>query len=145
MKFGIGYVPPGSAGSTMVRNGAHGSPNKEAAFRQTPKQHSDMLNKFKRAGMSPAQLMLAQRQGEQLERLNPRYWNDQVPRRDLRPQSSWIDEVEYLPDLGLGVMKTKGREYYYPMTAVQAAHWMLAPSVGRWYNQKFKLKKGEGI
>lgn len=141
MKFSIGYIPPGSPGSTMTRNGARNSPVKEAAYRQTAKQHKDMLDKFKKAGMSPAQLMLAQVQGEQLERLNPRYWNDDRPRRDLRPQSSWIDEVEYLPDLGLGVLKTKGREYYYPMTAVQAAHWMLAPSLGRWYNEKFKLKK----
>ena len=64
MKFSIDYLP---LTGEYYRNQARVSPNKEAAYRQTPKQHSDMLNKFKKAGMSPAQLMLAQRQGEQLE------------------------------------------------------------------------------
>lgn len=130
MRFRLGDV---------TRNGLLNRAAKEAAYRQTPVQHQRMLDKYIRPGMSPAQLMLAQTRGQQLEKLNPRYWNDQEPRRPLNPSSSWIDEIEYLPDLGLAVMRTQGREYYYPMTARQCGNWICSDSIGSYYNRNVKL------
>lgn len=125
----------------MTRNGLLNRGAREAAYRQTPVQHQRMLDKYIKPGMTPAQVMLAQTRGAQLEKLNPRYWDDQVPRRPLNPSSSWIDEIEYMPDLGLAVMKTAGREYYYPMTARQVGNWVTSDSIGSYYNRLVKLKR----
>lgn len=133
MRFTLGDV---------TRNGLLNRGAREEAYRQTPAQHERLLNRYIRPGMSPAQLMLAQTRGRQLELLQPRYWNDQVPRQvkgPLNPSSSWIDEIEYLPDLGIAVMKTSGREYFYPMTARQVGNWVTADSIGSFYNRNIKL------
>lgn len=114
---------------------------REAAYRQTPLQHQRMLDKYIRPGMGPAELALAQIRGEQLEKLNPKYWDDQEPRRPLSPSSSWIDEIEYLPDLGIAMMRTGGREYYYPMTARQVGNWVTSDGIGEYYNRNLKIKK----
>lgn len=131
MKFRLG-----DATRNALLNGAA----RQAAYRQTQLQHDRYANKYVRPGMSPMEIMLAQARGEQEERLNPRYWDDQEPRRPLNPSSSWIDEIEYLPDMGLAIMHTGGREYYYPMTARQVGNWVTAPSIGSWYNRNIKLK-----
>lgn len=127
----------------MTRNGMFNAATKPAAYRQTQLQHDRTINKYVRKGMTPAQIMLAQVRGEQEEMLNPRYWNDQYPRRgntNAFASSSWIDEIEYLPDMGLAIMKTDGREYYYPMTARQVGNWVTSNSLGQYYNRLVKLK-----
>lgn len=123
----------------MTRNGLLNRGMNKAAYRQTQLEHDRALNKYVRPGMSPAQIMLAQTRGQQLERLNPKYWLDNTPRLPLNPSSSWIDAIEYLPDLGIAVMKTGGREYYYPLTARQVGNWVTADSIGGFYNRNIKL------
>ena len=133
MKFRLG-----EATRNALLNGAA----RDAAYRQTPEQHQALLNRFIRPGMSPTELALAKMRGQQLERMDPRYWDDTEPRRPLNPSSGWIDEIEYLPDLGLSRMRTEsGREYYYPTTSNKVGNWVAArEGIGEFYNRNIKLK-----
>ena len=127
-----------------TRNALLNSGAKEEAYRQTQRQHDSYANKYVKPGMTPFRVMVAMAQGEQEERLNPRYWNDDRPRvvkGELSPSSTWIDSVEYLPDMGLSVIVTdNGRQYYYPKTARQVGNLVTSPSIGQWYDRNFKLK-----
>lgn len=115
--------------------------NAEAAYRQSPTEHYETLNQFIRPGMLPQEQLIAIMEGENSEKELPKYWNDEVPRLDLGGSSSWIDGIEYYPDLGLAIMNTNGREYYYPMTPKEVGDWMTSPSLGSYYNANVKLRK----
>ena len=113
----------------------------DAAYRQTPEEHSALIHKYERAGMSPTELMLATQRGIDEEKINPKYWDEETPRWDLGGSSSWIDGIEYIPSLGIAVMKTGGNEYYYPMTSDEVGDWMTSDSLGSYYNRNVKLKR----
>jgi hypothetical protein len=115
--------------------------NSEAAYRQSPIEHEEALNQFKRPDMLPHQELVAIMEGENAEKELPKYWNDEVPRLDLGGSSSWIDGIEYIPELGIAIMETDGREYYYPMTPKEVGDWMTSPSLGSYYNANVKLRK----
>lgn len=130
MKFRIGFGT-----RNMLNDG-------EAAYRQSPAEHENLLHKYERPGMTPAEKMIAAERGILEEKLVPKYWDDEYPRRDVGGSSSWIDEIEYLPTLGLAIMHTNGNQYYYPMTADEVGDWMNSDSLGSYYNRNIKLKRG---
>jgi len=132
MKFNIGFG---------TRNALLNNSNSEAAYRQDPVEHDKMIHKYEQPGQSPAELLAAAEKGLEEEKANPKYWDDEFPRRDINESSSWIDEIEYLPSLGIVVMKTNGNEYYYPMTANEVGDWITSDSLGGYYNRNVKLKK----
>lgn len=128
MKFRIGFGT-----RNMLNDG-------EAAYRQSPIEHEELLHKYERPGQTPAERLIAAERGMLEEKLNPRYWNDEIPRRDVGGSSSWIDEIEYLPSLGIAIMHTDGKQYYYPMTSDEVGDWMNSDSLGQYYNNNVKLK-----
>lgn len=130
MKFRIGFG---------TRNALNDG---EAAYRQTQAEHDNLLHKYERAGMTPAERMIAEEQGIIEEKLYPKYWDDEFPRRDVGGSSSWIDEIEYLPSFGLAIMHTKGNQYYYPMTSDEVGDWMNSDYLGSYYNNFLKQKRG---
>lgn len=113
---------------------------REAAYRQTPEEHDALIHQYERPGQTPMERLLAVQQGIDEEKLNPKYWNEDNPRLDLGGSSSWIDDIEYLPDMGISVMHTNGKQYYYPMTADEVGDWMTSDSLGSYYNANIKLK-----
>ena len=113
---------------------------REAAYRQTPEEHDALIHQYERPGQTPMERLLAVQQGIDEEKVSPKYWNDDTPRLDLGGSSSWIDNVEYLPDMGIAVMHTNGKQYYYPMTADEVGDWMTSDSLGSYYNANIKLK-----
>lgn len=115
--------------------------NSEAAYRQSLTEHEEALNQFKKPGMLPQQELMAIMEGENAEKELPKYWDDEVPRLNLGGSSSWIDGIEYIPELGIAIMNTNGREYYYPMTPKEVGDWMTSPSLGSYYNANVKLRK----
>ena len=117
--------------SKMTRNALMNPYEAEAAYRQSPSQHEALLNKYVKPGMSPAELMLALDQGRQEEAAEPRYWNDQLPRRDIGASSSWIDSIEYLPDMGLASFSVNGRQYFYPMSSDEVGDLINSDSIGQ--------------
>jgi len=133
MKFDLGYG---------TRNVLLNRTNGDAAYRQSPIEHEAALHKYETPNQTPAERLFAAERGEIEEKELPKYWLEDVPRRDLGGSSSWIDNIEYLPDLGLAIMHTNGHEYYYPMTADEVGDWMNSDSLGSYYNANVKLKRG---
>ena len=115
--------------------------NSEAAYRQDPSEHDALIHQYEKPGMTPNERLLAAIKGLEEEKQNPKYWNDEVPRLDLGGSSSWIDQIEYVPSLGMAIMETNGREYYYPMTPNEVGNWMNSDSLGSYYNKFIKLKR----
>lgn len=112
----------------------------EAAYRQSPTEHEELLHKYEKPGQTPAERLIATERGMIEEKMNPKYWDDKYPRRNVGGSSSWIDEIEYLPSLGIAIMHTNGKQYYYPMTSDEVGDWMNSDSLGRYYNNNVKLK-----
>jgi len=132
MKFSVGFG---------TRNALLNGSNKEAAYRQDPVEHEIAIHKYERPGQTPAERLFAIEKGQEEERELPKYWDDEYPRRDINESSSWIDEIEYLPSMGLAIMKTNGHEYYYPMTSKEVGDWVTSDSLGGYYNRNVKLRK----
>lgn len=131
MRFQIGYG---------TRNALLNNYAKDAAYRQSPEEHEALIHKYERPNMSPMEMLLATQKGIDEEKINPKYWDDETPRLDLGGSSSWIDGIEYLPNLGLAIMHTGGREYYYPMTPDEVGDWVTSDSLGSYYNHFVKLR-----
>jgi len=125
----------------LTRNGLLNHYAEDAAYRQTPEEHDAMIHKYEQEGQTPMERLVATQRGIDEEKINPKYWDDEAPRWDLGGSSSWIDGIEYIPSLGLAVMKTDGKEYYYPMNADEVGDWMTSDSLGSYYNANVKLKK----
>lgn len=115
--------------------------NAEAAYRQTEAEHDALLHQYEEPGQTSFEQMLAISKGEDAEKASPKYWEDNYPREDINESSSWIDEIEYMPDLGIAIMKTNGREYYYPIDANTMGDWITSDSLGGFYNRNIKLKQ----
>lgn len=129
MKFGMNYG---------TRDAILAASNKDAAYRQSPVEHQEILDQFQQPNMTPIEKMIAAEQGIEAERQLPKYWDDDTPRRDLGTASHWIDEVEYFPDLGIASMSVNGKQYIYPLTNEEMGNWMTADSIGSWYNNLIK-------
>lgn len=131
MRFGLGF----GTRNVLLNRG-----NSDAAYRQSPAEHEQVLHMFERPGQTPAEKLLAAEQGEIAEKELPRYWDDDIPRRDVGGSSSWVDEVEYLPSMGIAILHAGGKQYYYPMTADEAGNWITSDSIGQFYNQNLKMR-----
>ena len=120
--------------SPITRNALLG--NSEAAYRQTPAQHEELLTQFERPGMTPAELLAAQLQGIEAEKEEPRYWLDETPRRDLGVGSSWIRGVEYLPDSGIAIITMpNGKSEYRFMDSQGVGDFITSDSLGDYFNR----------
>ena len=129
MRFDLGYG---------TRNMLLNRENGRAAYRQSLDEHEDALHKYEEPGMSPDELMEAVLKGEMEESELPEYWDDDVPRLDLGGSSSWIDGIEYYPSMGVAVMNTNGKQYFYPMTSDEVGQWMNSDSLGSYFNKFIK-------
>ena len=132
MRFDLGKV---------TRNALLNNYAKDAAYRQTPEEHEALIHKYEQPGMTPMELLEATKKGIDEEKINPKYWDDESPRWDLGGSSSFIDNVEYIPSLGIAVINIGGKEYYYPKTAEEVGDFMTSDSLGAEYNRSWKLKK----
>lgn len=132
MKFELGK---------LTRNGLLNHYAEDAAYRQSPEEHNDILHKYEHEAKTPLEKLQAIQKGIDEEKSNPKYWDDETPRLKLDASSSWIDDIEYIPSLGIAVMKTDGKEYYYPMTAEEVGDWITSDSLGSYYNANIKLNQ----
>lgn len=132
MRFGL---------SNGTRNMLLNLSNKEAAYRQSPTEHEELLHQFERPGQTPLERMLAVEQGELAEQSVPKYWNDEKPRRDIGGSSTFIEEVEYIPTLGLAVITTRnGKKYFYPKNDKEVGDLVTSNDIGSEYNNYWKGK-----
>lgn len=109
-----------------------------AAYRQTALEHQQYIDDFaaKRMaqGQSPAEAYYYAENIDEPEQIE-QYWNDFEPRRDLGGSSSWINEVEHLPDEGISILHTNGgKQIMVPQTSEEAGDMITSDSIGQYYN-----------
>lgn len=137
MKFSV------STGPSLTRNALLNRSNKDAAYRQTDFEHDNLLNAFVETNMEPWQEKLALLRGKQAEEGNPRYWDDEEPRKPLTPSSSFIEDIEYLPTLNLARIRIGGKIYDFPgFTPKQMGDMITSDSLGGylWDNDRWLTK-----
>lgn len=124
----------------VTRNGLLNKAEKDAAYRQSDFEHEQALNKFVQPGMTPVQKKIAKEMGEEYEKSLPKYWLDQSPRRNVDPSSSFIEQVEHFPTMGITRVQMGGKSYIYPMDDNFTGDMLTSDSIGKVYNDSVKRK-----
>lgn len=114
---------------------------RNAAYKQTEGEHNEALNYYVRPTDTPPERLLHLQQGVEREKQLEKYWdNDELPRHELSPGSSFITGVRYVPGLRLARITMGDRTYSYPMNPNEVGDLVTAPSIGGWYNARIKRK-----
>ena len=120
------------------------SGDRQAAFRQTPAEHEELLDErnlpgYREAMMlqGPARLMAIQQlraQAALREASSPKYWDDQYPRRNISQSSSWVGDIDYDPYSNAMQVELGNKIYSYYKTPDQVAEIINSPSIGEKFN-----------
>lgn len=125
-----------------TRNALLNRTEKDAAYKQTPVEHEEMLNKYVRPTDTPVERQIHLLQGQKEESEYPKYWNtDETPRRDLNPSSSFIRNVEVVPDMGITRLTLGNKQYNYVVNPDEAGDMLTDFSIGHFYNNRIKGKR----
>lgn len=150
MQFDINVYPAGTHNEDFKNSGRA---YKDAAFKQTDKEHEDAIEKFTkererqfiRIGMTPAQLANAKRRArawaENYDEPTKveKYWKgDTEPRRPISLSSSWVGGCHIVPSLGLARLNLNGRNYSYALTPEFVGKMLTSNSIGQYYNRNLR-------
>lgn len=126
-------------GNNVLKSG-----NRDATIRQTPSQHEELLDVRTIPGYREATLLpepqrsmaLAglRARAELREMEDPRYWNDQYPRRQISQSSSWIGDINYDPYSQYAQVQMGNRAYGYSMSPERLSQILNSPSIGEQFN-----------
>jgi hypothetical protein len=118
--------------------------DRQAAFRQTPSEHEELLDERNLPGyreaimlQGPARLMAIQQlraQAALREAEYPKYWDDQYPRRDIAQSSSWVGDIDYDPYSNAMQVQLGNKVYTYSKTPEQIAEIINSPNIGEYFN-----------
>lgn len=124
------------------------SGDRQAAFRQTPAEHEELLDERNLPGYreamlleGPARLMAIQQlraQAALREAEYPKYWDDQYPRRNISQSSSWVGDIDYDPYSNSAQIQIGNKVYSYYRTPDQIAEMVNSPSLGSYFNRVLK-------
>jgi hypothetical protein len=124
------------------------SGDRQAAFRQTPAEHEELLDERNLPGYSeammlegPARLMAIQQlraQAALREAESPKYWLDEYPRRNISQSSSFIGDINYDPYSNAAQIQIGNKVYSYSRTPDQIAEMINSPSLGGYFNRVLK-------
>ena len=79
------------------------------------------------------------------EREFAKYWNDQLPRRNIAQSSSWVGDVDYDPYSQVMTVNLGGKTYSYPnVTPEGVAKFLNSDSLGKFLNN-IKPYVGQGF
>lgn len=111
-------------GPSLSRNSLLNAANKDAAYMQDSLEHA-----------------LAENNGT--EPLLDSYWfDDDTPRKDFSPSSSWISGLDYNPMLRTATIYLGNTPYYYSKTPDQVGDLLTdEDGIGEHYNLYWKLKR----
>lgn len=150
MQFDINVYPAGTHNEDFKNSGRA---YKDAAFKQTDKEHEDAIDKFTkererqfiRIGMTPNQIANAKRRArawaENYDEPTKveKYWKgDQEPRRPISLSSSWVGGCHIVPSLGLARLNLNGRNYSYALTPEFVGKMLTSNSIGQYYNKNLR-------
>ena len=150
MQFDINVYPDGTHNEDFKNSGRA---YKDAAFKQTDKEHEDAIEKFTkererqfvRIGMTPAQIANGKRMArawaenyDEPQKVE-KYWKgDTEPRRPISLSSSWVGGVHIVPSLGLARLNLNGRNYSYALTPEFVGKMLTSNSIGQYYNKNLR-------
>lgn len=145
MKFNVMNGNPSLAGNALLAG------DRRAAERQTQQEHDALLDittlpDYQKVLMMPPgpQKSLAiaalNAEAELREASYPKYWNDQNPRRPLYQSSSFVGDVDEDPASNILTVRLGDKTYTYAATPQQAADFVNAPSMGKYFNNILKSK-----
>lgn len=131
-------------GAGLGNNAMYGG-NRDAAQRQTPEEHAELLdittlpNYQRIMTTNPAALPMLMpsliAEAELREQASPKYWDDSVPRRYLTQSSSFVGPMDYDPYSNMVMVNLNNRVYPYAgIDPVRMAEWLDYPSLGQYYN-----------
>lgn len=130
-------------GNNILKSG-----DRQAAFRQTPAEHEELLDErnlpgYREAMMleGPARLMAIQQlraQAALREAASPKYWSDEYPRRNISQSSSFIGDINYDPFSNSAQIQIGNKVYSYYRTPDQIAEMINSPSIGSYFNNVLK-------
>lgn len=138
-EYGMDYI----AGDPQYNAGYKSNPNPAAMRMQTIQEHNRALNKYLRPGMGQLERRAAIEKGKEEEKKLDSFWtDDKEPRRNVRPSSSAVSNVQINPDGTLSIrFRKKGKWYTYrggadPYEAAMSAHDLVtANSIGQAINK----------
>lgn len=145
MKFNVMNGNPSLAGNALLAG------DRRAAERQTQQEHDALLDittlpDYQKVLMMPPgpQKSLAiaalNAEAELREASYPKYWNDQNPRRPLYQSSSFVGDVDEDPASNILTVRLGDKTYTYAAPPQQAADFVNAPSMGKYFNNILKSK-----
>lgn len=121
------------------------SGDRQAAFRQTPAEHEELLDYTNLPGYREvmempigypqlAALGRLKLQAELREQESPKYWLDEYPRRNISQSSSWVGDIDYDPYSNAMQVQLGNKIYSYYKTPDQVAEILNSPSIGEKFN-----------
>lgn len=131
-----------------LSNNSMKSGDRNATERQTKEEHDRLLDV---RTLPSYQQVLAMPPGPQKsiaiaalnaeaelrEREYAKYWNDQVPRRNIAQSSSWVGNVDYDPYSQLMTVHLGDKSYAYPnMTPAAVSRFINSDSLGKYLNKR---------
>lgn len=106
--YNVGYFPGPTAFNTVLGEDA------EAARQQSLEEHAAALTKYLRPGMTPIQMQWAIQKGKEEEAALPQFWDDDRPRRNVRPTSNMMSGLRINPDNTISIQfGGRGKWYSY--------------------------------
>lgn len=128
------------------------SGDRNAAIRQTPAQHEELLDittlpdypAFLAMPPGPQKSLMYNTlvaQAELREQEDPKYWNDVKPRRNITQSSSFIGPIDYDQNSNMAMVQMGDKVYPYPnIDPVRMAEWLNSPSMEDYYTNFVKGK-----
>lgn len=142
MKFTV------NTGNPNFSNNSLKSGNRLATYRQTQKEHDDLLDISNLPDYPFYELMEDGPEKEefknylvvqaiQREKDDPKYWDDEEPRKPISQSSSWVGDIDFNPETNLitVALGDKGKTKTIYGTADDAAEWVNAQSIGQKANK----------
>lgn len=135
-------------GNPSFSNNALKSGNRLATYRQTQQEHDDLLD-ISNLPDYPYYVTMPEGpekeefknylvvQAIQREKDDPKYWDEEEPRKPISQSSSWVGDIEYNPDNNLITIAlgNKGTTKTVYGNADDAADWVNAQSIGQKANK----------
>lgn len=142
MKFTV------NTGNPNFSNNSLKSGNRLATYRQTQQEHDDLLDI---SNLPDYPYYMAMPEGPekeefknylvvqaiQREKDDPKYWDDEEPRKPISQSSSWVGDIDFNPETNLITIAlgNKGTTKTIYGTADDAAEWVNAQSIGQKANK----------
>ena len=136
-----------------LSNNVTRSGDRQAVVRQTMQEHNDLMDpaiqfpvEYSAALRMPpgpqrsALLDKLKMDAVTKEQEDPRYWNDEKPRRFVSQSSSFIGDIDYSPETNMAMVQMGDKVYPYAANPNQMTQWLNSPSMEKYYWQNFRNK-----